>query len=230
MAYGPNLLDTYRQLGGMAGKVYRGMKPADLPVELPTKFELVINFKTAKALGIEVPTSILLRAPTRSSNEKARVHHAARRRGGAWPLAARAQQPERMRRIGVLMDLAADDPEGRARLEAFRAELGRLGWTDGGSVRIDIRWGAGVANQMRSMPRTGRAHAGYHFGIWQSVGRSTAAVDPKLPVVFASVVDPVGAGFVTSWRGPAATQPDSCCWNTVSVRSGLNCSRRLTRA
>jgi putative ABC transport system substrate-binding protein len=62
MAYGPNLLDTYRQLGGMAGKVLRGMKPADLPVELPTKFELVINFKTAKALGIDVPISILLRA------------------------------------------------------------------------------------------------------------------------------------------------------------------------
>jgi len=62
MAYGPNLLDTYRQLGGMAGKVLRGMKPADLPVELPTKFELVINFKTAKALGIDVPATLLARA------------------------------------------------------------------------------------------------------------------------------------------------------------------------
>jgi putative tryptophan/tyrosine transport system substrate-binding protein len=62
MAYGPNLLDTYRQLGGMVAKVLRGTKPADLPVELPTKFELVINVKTAKALGLEVPTSILLRA------------------------------------------------------------------------------------------------------------------------------------------------------------------------
>jgi putative ABC transport system substrate-binding protein len=62
MAYGPNLLDTYRQLGGMVGKVLRGTKPADLPVELPTKFELVINVKTAKALGLDVPTSILLRA------------------------------------------------------------------------------------------------------------------------------------------------------------------------
>ena len=62
MAYGPNLLDTYRQLGGMVAKVLRGTKPADLPVELPTKFELVINVKTAKALDLEVPTSILLRA------------------------------------------------------------------------------------------------------------------------------------------------------------------------
>jgi putative ABC transport system substrate-binding protein len=62
MAYGPNLLDTYRQLGGMVAKVLRGTKPAELPVELPTKFELVINVKTAKTLGLEVPTSILLRA------------------------------------------------------------------------------------------------------------------------------------------------------------------------
>jgi putative tryptophan/tyrosine transport system substrate-binding protein len=62
MAYGPNLLDTYRQLGGMVGKVLHGSKPANLPVELPTKFELVINLKTAKAVGVEIPTSILLRA------------------------------------------------------------------------------------------------------------------------------------------------------------------------
>ena len=62
MAYGPNLLDTYRQLGGMVGKVLRGTRPAELPVELPTKFELVINVQTAKALGLDVPTSILLRA------------------------------------------------------------------------------------------------------------------------------------------------------------------------
>ena len=67
----------------------------------------------------------------------------------AWPLAGRAQQADGMRRVGVLMDLAADDPEGRARLAAFRAELSRLGWTDGGNIRIDIRWGAGVANRMR---------------------------------------------------------------------------------
>src|SRR3974377_1904977 len=57
----------------------------------------------------------------------------------AWPLAARAQQPERMRRIGVLMNLAADDPEGQARLAAFQQALQQLGWSDGRNVRIDIR-------------------------------------------------------------------------------------------
>jgi len=64
MAYGPNLLDTYRQVGGMVGKVLRGVRPADLPAELPTKFELLLNLRTAKTLGLVIPQSVLLRADT----------------------------------------------------------------------------------------------------------------------------------------------------------------------
>jgi ABC-type uncharacterized transport system substrate-binding protein len=62
MAYGPNLNSGFHQAARMVGKVLQGTKPADLPIELPTKFELVINLKTAKAIGIEFPTSLLLRA------------------------------------------------------------------------------------------------------------------------------------------------------------------------
>jgi putative ABC transport system substrate-binding protein len=62
MSYGPNILDIYRRVGGIAAKVLRGSKPADLPVELPTNFELVVNLKTAKAIGITIQTSVLLRA------------------------------------------------------------------------------------------------------------------------------------------------------------------------
>src|SRR5437870_6008772 len=72
--------------------------------------------------------------------------------GGAavgWPLAARAQQPERMRRIGALMTLAADDPEGQARLTAFVQGLQQLDRIDGRNVRIDTRWGEGVADLYR---------------------------------------------------------------------------------
>ena len=58
----------------------------------------------------------------------------------AWPLVARAQQPERMRRIGMLMTLAADDPFGQAQVAAFQQALQQLGWNDGRNVRIDIRW------------------------------------------------------------------------------------------
>jgi len=62
MSYGPNLKTGFHQTARMVAKVLQGAKPADLPVELPTKFELVINLKTAKAMGVELPTSILLRA------------------------------------------------------------------------------------------------------------------------------------------------------------------------
>jgi putative ABC transport system substrate-binding protein len=67
----------------------------------------------------------------------------------AWPLAAWAQQGERVRRIGVLMNVAADDPEGQARLTAFVQGLQQLGWTDGRNVRIDYRWGGGDADRIR---------------------------------------------------------------------------------
>ena len=67
----------------------------------------------------------------------------------AWPLSARAQQPERMRRIGWLMAIAADDPEGQARLMAFVQGLQQLGWTVGQNVRIDYRWGGSNADDIR---------------------------------------------------------------------------------
>ena len=67
----------------------------------------------------------------------------------AWPLAARAQQGERMRRIGVLMTLASDDPEGQTRLVAFVQGLQQLGWTVGRNMRIDTRWAAGDAERIR---------------------------------------------------------------------------------
>jgi putative ABC transport system substrate-binding protein len=67
----------------------------------------------------------------------------------AWPLAARAQQPERMRRVGVLMNLTADDPEASERVTAFAQGLQQLGWTAGHNMRIDYRWGAVDADRSR---------------------------------------------------------------------------------
>ena len=67
----------------------------------------------------------------------------------AWPLAARAQQPDRMPRVGVLMAFDETDPEGKARLSGFTQGLSELGWTDGNNMRMDVRWAAGDVDRMR---------------------------------------------------------------------------------
>src|SRR5262245_26671705 len=121
----------------------------------------------------------------------------------AWPLVARAQQPDRMRRIGVLLSTAADDPEGQARIAAFHQGLQQLGWTIGQNVRIDSRWPAGDAERFRR-------YAAELVALSPDVILATgsAAAEPLLratrtiPVVFVVVPDPVGAGFVNSLARP----------------------------
>jgi len=121
----------------------------------------------------------------------------------AWPLAARAQQGERVRRIGVLMSLAADDKQGQARLAAFLQGLQELGWTDGRNVRIDVRWGTGDAGRNRRhalelvelAPDVILASGGSIVG---PLLQATSSV----PIVFTQTPDPVGAGFVESLARP----------------------------
>ena len=97
----------------------------------------------------------------------------------AWPLAARAQQAERMRRIGVLMTVAADDPEAQARIAAFLQGLQQLGWTDGRNVRIDYPLGRGRCRRHSQIRGgIGRARAGRHPGHWQRGRGAVAAGDP----------------------------------------------------
>jgi putative ABC transport system substrate-binding protein len=121
----------------------------------------------------------------------------------AWPLSARAQQGERMRRIGVLMGVAAGDPEAQARLTAFAQGLQQLGWTVGQNVRVDYRWGDGNADAVRK-------YAAELVALTPNVilAHSSAAVAPLLqatrtiPIVFTIVADPVGAGYVDSLARP----------------------------
>ena len=121
----------------------------------------------------------------------------------AFPLTARAQQPERMRRIGVLMNLAEDDPEAPARRATFQHALRQLGWTDGGNVRIDYRWGADDAGRLRRYAAELVALA--PDVILANATPSVAALQQAthtVPVVFVNVADPVGAGFVASLARP----------------------------
>ena len=120
-----------------------------------------------------------------------------------WSLAARAQQPERMRRIGVLLALAADDPYGQAQVAAFQQALQQLGWNDGRNVRIDIRWDESDADRARRYaqelvalaPDIFLADGTISLGALQHATRT-------LPIVFATGADPVGAGFVDTLARP----------------------------
>jgi putative ABC transport system substrate-binding protein len=123
--------------------------------------------------------------------------------GAAWPLTAWAQQSERVRRVGVLMNRAADDPEGQTRLAAFLQGLQEAGWTIGGNARIDVRWGAGDAGRHRTF--AGELIALAPDVILAGGSLAVAALQQAtrtLSIVFATVSDPVGAGFVNSLARP----------------------------
>jgi putative ABC transport system substrate-binding protein len=121
----------------------------------------------------------------------------------AWPLAARAQPPDPMRRIGVLMARGENDPAAKASLSGFTQALGELGWTDGGNLRMDFRWTAGNVDLMRMFakelvnlrPDVILANS---TPVTAALQRETRTI----PIVFAGISDPVGAGFVAGLPRP----------------------------
>jgi putative ABC transport system substrate-binding protein len=127
--------------------------------------------------------------------------------GGAaagWPTAARAQQPGRMRRIGVLMISPQSDPEGQAWVGAFKQELQKLGWAEGRNVRIDIRWS--TPGDAEALQRHAKEFVAQQPDLILSHGTpSTAALLKEtrtIPIIFAIAADPVGDGFVASFPRP----------------------------
>jgi len=144
--------------------------------------------------------------------------------GGAavWPLAARAQQGERVRRVGILVPYPKGDPEFEVRIRAFRHELGKLGWTDGGSMQFDERWTADhmdrvwaeAASLIASNPDAILASGGRVIPVLMQLSRS-------IPIV---VIDPVGGGFIKSLARPGGTASPSS--NTLWPANGRNCSSR----
>jgi putative tryptophan/tyrosine transport system substrate-binding protein len=120
-----------------------------------------------------------------------------------WSMTARAQQAGRVRRVGVLMSRAADDPEEQARVAAFLQGLQQLGWTDGRNVRIDYRWAAADADRSRTYAAELVAVA--PDVILASASASVTSLlqtTRTVPIVFVNVIDPVGAGYVARLARP----------------------------
>src|SRR5215510_8081447 len=121
----------------------------------------------------------------------------------AWPLAARAQQPDRMRLIGVLMAYAENDSTAQSWLTAFRAALATLGWTEGSNLRIELRWSAADADTMRKLAKELvdlRPNA--IFGVTTPAIGALARETKTIPIVFAGVSDPIGSGFLANLAHP----------------------------
>src|SRR5262245_53244300 len=136
----------------------------------------------------------------------------------AWPLAARAQQSEQMRRIGVLMLFAKDNPETQARITAFLQELQKLGWTEGRNLQIEYRWGSGdpqkaAAELVALSPDVIFANSTPAVAALQQATRS-------VPIVFAQVADPVSGGFVASLAKPGGNITGFAAIDYTVVRNG----------
>jgi putative tryptophan/tyrosine transport system substrate-binding protein len=125
--------------------------------------------------------------------------------GGAamWPLTTRAQQADRVRRVGVLLNFDENDSEAQAHLSTFTEGLAELGWTDGRNIRMDVRWGAGNVDRMRMFAKE---LVDLQPDVILSEGTATTAALQRetqtVPIVFAAVSDPVGEGFVASLPRP----------------------------
>jgi putative ABC transport system substrate-binding protein len=122
----------------------------------------------------------------------------------AWPLVARAQQPDRVRRIGVLMGFPESDSEAQAYIAAFRDGLQKFGWMEGRNARIDTRWA--TPTNADSMQRSAKELVALHPDLILSGTTPTTAAllqqTRTIPIVFATVADPVGSGFVASFPRP----------------------------
>ena len=144
-----------------------------------------------------------------------------------WPLAARAQQGDRLRRIGVLMAYAEDDPEAQSWLAAFKQRLETQGWTEGHNLRIDAFWAAGDISRATEFAK--KLVTLQPEVILSNATPETEALYREtrvLPLVFVNVSDPIGSGFVESLPRPGGTSPASSTWKHRWSRSGWSCSTR----
>jgi putative ABC transport system substrate-binding protein len=217
MSYGISLAEAYRLVGLATGRILKGDNPADLPVQQLTKFEFVIKYQDCKDAWSQRATDL---ARPRRRCDRMRRREFITLFGGvvAWPLAAGAQQADRMRRIGVLMGYAETDPAAQAQVAALRQGLQKLGWEEGRNIHVDVRFPGGDVSAVRtSLMELMRPTPDVLVTNTNLVTAAVQAEVGTIPIVFIFVGDPVGSGFVSDDARPNGNLTGFANWDSPAM-------------